>query len=403
MNGREPNLFQANAPVHPKVVNNAGFELRNYQAYLYAILEFLKEQTPVIHVRREIYEPEDDQDETENEQEAKGEKGDLRYYLDEDAYPNSREADKIRNLVFNENTRYVFDQNDMFYFRDRIHFIDRDDDEGWFTLERDVVADNFYLEPNTYQIEKQIEAIENLQFRPLPGHAPLLQLFGWQDTSFSGHRYQEGIVEEWYVLTDLSFDGTLEQRRWVEKALQTPDFALLEGPPGSGKTTSIIELVLQLVKRGKRVLLSSATHVAVDNVIGRMVGKFSKQCLELIVPVRICSDPGLIHEDNVKPYRLQKLIRTYKRKIKAVLKDSAIHASQQYLKDNLDTENEKDSDRFLSRIILDAANLVGGTTIGILQHPDFKRQIYGQEFDYLIIDEVKLPPLGGHEIKGENK
>lgn len=69
------------------------------------------------------------------------------------------------------------------------------------------------------------------------------------------------------MLTDLDRGGTVEQRRFVEKALNTPNFMLLEGPPGSGKTTAICELILQMAEQGKRVLLCALTHMAVYNVL----------------------------------------------------------------------------------------------------------------------------------------
>lgn len=56
----------------------------------------------------------------------------------------------------------------------------------------------------------------------------------------------------------------------MKKAIATDDFALLEGPPGSGKTTTILELILQLLKLGKKILLSASTHVAIDNVLERI-------------------------------------------------------------------------------------------------------------------------------------
>lgn len=57
------------------------------------------------------------------------------------------------------------------------------------------------------------------------------------------------------------------KRQAVEAALASPDFALVQGPPGTGKTTFIAELVAQLLsgRPDARVLLSSQTHVAVDN------------------------------------------------------------------------------------------------------------------------------------------
>ena len=58
----------------------------------------------------------------------------------------------------------------------------------------------------------------------------------------------------------------------VAGAIASPDFTLVEGPPGTGKTTFIAELVCQLRKRDEanRLLLSSQTHVAVDNAVARL-------------------------------------------------------------------------------------------------------------------------------------
>jgi hypothetical protein len=57
----------------------------------------------------------------------------------------------------------------------------------------------------------------------------------------------------------------------VRSALGSPDFTLVEGPPGTGKTTFIAEFICQVKARdpGATVLLSSQTHVAVDNAAVR--------------------------------------------------------------------------------------------------------------------------------------
>jgi len=45
---------------------------------------------------------------------------------------------------------------------------------------------------------------------------------------------------------------------------------LIKGPPGTGKTTVITEIVRQFVRRGQRVLVCSQTHQAVRNVLERL-------------------------------------------------------------------------------------------------------------------------------------
>jgi len=58
----------------------------------------------------------------------------------------------------------------------------------------------------------------------------------------------------------------------IESALGAPDFLLVEGPPGTGKTTFITELVLHLLAENPRtrILLTSQTHVALDHVLGAL-------------------------------------------------------------------------------------------------------------------------------------
>lgn len=60
------------------------------------------------------------------------------------------------------------------------------------------------------------------------------------------------------------------QKEAVCKALASESIFLLQGPPGTGKTQVIAELVAQYTKRGKKVLISSETHKAIDNVFERL-------------------------------------------------------------------------------------------------------------------------------------
>jgi len=57
------------------------------------------------------------------------------------------------------------------------------------------------------------------------------------------------------------------QDRAVRRAVGAEDFALIHGPPGTGKTYTLATLVDALVERGDRVLLSAFTNRAVDNAV----------------------------------------------------------------------------------------------------------------------------------------
>jgi superfamily I DNA and/or RNA helicase len=53
---------------------------------------------------------------------------------------------------------------------------------------------------------------------------------------------------------------------------ETHPFFFVQGPPGTGKTTVIAKLIENLYLEGKNVLVTSNTHVAIDNVIDRVRG-----------------------------------------------------------------------------------------------------------------------------------
>jgi hypothetical protein len=57
------------------------------------------------------------------------------------------------------------------------------------------------------------------------------------------------------------------QLRAFQRALTVPDLSLVLGPPGTGKTRVIREIAVSCAERGQRVLLTSHTNRAVDNVL----------------------------------------------------------------------------------------------------------------------------------------
>ena len=60
------------------------------------------------------------------------------------------------------------------------------------------------------------------------------------------------------------------QKLAVKRALASESIFLLQGPPGTGKTQVIAEITAQFCKQGKKVLISSETHKAIDNVFERL-------------------------------------------------------------------------------------------------------------------------------------
>jgi DNA polymerase alpha-associated DNA helicase A len=68
------------------------------------------------------------------------------------------------------------------------------------------------------------------------------------------------------------FDPTLNdsQKEAVRFALGMPDVALIHGPPGTGKTYTLIELILQLLAGDQRILVCGPSNISVDNIVERL-------------------------------------------------------------------------------------------------------------------------------------
>ncbi|WP_159901098.1 AAA domain-containing protein [Salinirussus salinus] len=92
-------------------------------------------------------------------------------------------------------------------------------------------------------------------------------------------------------------DNNDAQDRAVRRAVGAEDFALVHGPPGTGKTYTLARMVRAMVERGERVLLSAFTNRAVDNAVEAL----EEQGFTDIV--RVGTESGV--REDMQSYRLQ--------------------------------------------------------------------------------------------------
>ncbi|MBN3288201.1 SMBP2 protein, partial [Polyodon spathula] len=96
------------------------------------------------------------------------------------------------------------------------------------------------------------------------------------------------------------------QKEAVCFSLSQKELAVIHGPPGTGKTTTVVELILQAVKLGLKVLCCAPSNVAVDNLVERLA-RFKAKVLRLGHPARLLEsiqkyslDAVLAHSDNTQ-------------------------------------------------------------------------------------------------------
>ena len=81
-------------------------------------------------------------------------------------------------------------------------------------------------------------------------------------------------------------------------AVSVPDYGLILGPPGTGKTSVIVSLVKFFAKQRKRVLIAAQSNTAVDNVLERLVDQDGIECIRVGSEARISSALENILLDN---------------------------------------------------------------------------------------------------------
>lgn len=100
----------------------------------------------------------------------------------------------------------------------------------------------------------------------------------------------------------------------IERALGSPQMFVVEGPPGTGKTTLIAELVAQEIRKNPqaRILITSQTNVALDNVLVKVA-----RYLPDITLIRFADAQGRRVTDGAKKFLVRPQVDEWVKNIRA--------------------------------------------------------------------------------------
>ena len=58
---------------------------------------------------------------------------------------------------------------------------------------------------------------------------------------------------------------------YKRQVLANEEMTVLHGPPGTGKTTTLVECIRQKIKEGEQLLVSAPSNTAVDHLAGALL------------------------------------------------------------------------------------------------------------------------------------
>ena len=192
---------------------------------------------------------------------------------------------------------------------------------------------------------------------------------------------------------ELEFRSNLNQSQQsaVRHALLAEDLAIIHGPPGTGKTTTVVEFIVQAIERGESVLACAPSNAAVDNLLERLIDA-QQQVVRIGHPARVAqrvrdySLDGLVEKHDNTPV-IREMLREADAIFRKVDKWSRAKQPRGYRQELRQEAKRLISDaRMLERQAIDS---IMGRAKVICATTTFNESLLGERrFDICVIDEA---------------
>lgn len=251
-----------------------------------------------------------------------------------------------------------------------------------------VAADQF---PDGKRFRIDLSPDERTRLRQLQGMARARMLTG------SPARLRDTLIglqeARFHDLPQVEFATRLNppQQEAVRFALSARDFAIIHGPPGTGKTTTLAEVIEQAVAAGEKVLACAPSNTAVDNLLERLVPRVPS-VIRVGHPARVFEAlRGHTLDELVEADESQQVIRDMYREADSLMRkasrdargrDAHRHRREMYSEAKMLRQHARLLERQVVQQVLNSADVVC-TTMTI------DDDLLGdRRFDLVVIDEA---------------